>query len=229
MIPFIDGKTLKSIDERAESEYGITLVQLMEVAGTRMAEFLRASYRRINNEEVLIICGKGNNGGDGLVAARVLHNWGKKVKVLLAFPEKDYLGVPLQQLHSCKKHGLEIVEYYTDQNPYVIVDCLFGFGFQGELKPSHRELVQWMNQNKADVFSCDLPSGMNSTEFSPDQLTVQADCTLTFTVPKEVFRSNEARQRAGEIYILDIGIPMHLYQEIGVENTLFKKSSWVRW
>lgn len=229
MIPYVNGQTLKKIDERAESEYGISLVQLMEVAGTRMAEFLRASYKKINNEEILVICGKGNNGGDGLVMARVLSNWGKKVKIYLAFKRKDFQGVPLQQLESCEKLGIEIIDSLEGQNPYVIADCIFGFGFHGELKPSLQDLVQWINQNKADVFSCDLPSGMEATSFSEDQLTVQADCTLTFTVPKEVFHSNDARKRAGEIFILDIGIPLQLYKEIGVDKTIFKKSSWVRW
>jgi len=229
MIPFTDGKTLKSIDERAASEFGISLVQLMEVAGSRMAEFLRELYKDLSKEEVLVVCGKGNNGGDGLVMARVLHNWGVNVKIYLAFPREDFKDVPLQQLESCEKLGIEFVDSLADQSPTIITDCLFGFGFAGELKAEHKEIVEWINQSNIKVFSCDLPSGMSSASFSLDQLTVDADCTLTFTIPKEVFKGNEARQRAGEIFILDIGIPRELYQELGVDESIFTKSSWVRW
>ncbi len=229
MIPYVNGKTLKKIDEKAESEYGISLLQLMEVAGARMAGFLRERYAPIAQKEILIICGKGNNGGDGLVCARVLHNWGAKVSVLLAFPEEAYEGVVKQNLESCHKLGIECAEQIEEPEPSLIVDCLFGFGFKGELKKDHELLIKWMNAQHAKIMSCDLPSGMESIEFKGESLTVQADSTLTFTIPKEVFASKEARERAGEIYILDIGIPKPLYYEMGVEKSLFGKKSWVRW
>lgn len=229
MIPYVNGQTLKTIDERAESEFGITLLQLMEVAGARMAAFLREQNSPINQKEILVICGKGNNGGDGFVCARVLYNWGAKVSVLLAFPEDQYEGVVKQNLESCRKLGIECAEQLEEPDPSIIVDCLFGFGFKGKLNKDHELLIKWVNAQYAKVLSCDLPSGMESSQFNQENLTVHADCTLTFTIPKQVFSSQEARQRAGEIYILDIGIPKPLYYEMGVEKSLFGKKSWVRW
>jgi len=229
MIPYVTGRKLKKVDERAESEYGISLQQLMEVAGARMAEFLRSKVADISKKEVIVICGKGNNGGDGLVCARVLNNWGAKVKILLAFPKSAYKGVIKKNLKSCEMLGIEFIRTLEEERPHTIIDCLFGFGFKGRLKKEHLQLVNTMNHSPAKIFACDLPSGMGSTKLNPHQVMVNADCTLTFTVPKEVFKSHLARKRAGDIYILDIGIPRPLYEEMGVDRSFFNKASWVRW
>lgn len=229
MIPFADAKSLKRIDERAESEFGISLLQMMEVAGTRMAEFLREKFPDLSTRKVLVIAGKGNNGGDGFVCARVLKNWGVEVQVLLAFPKSSYKGVVRQNLATCIKHEIECGQQVEDPNPDIIIDCLFGFGFQGELSEEHLAMVHWANRQEALILSCDLPSGMNVEIFDEEAPCMQASYTLTFTLPKEVFRIQEARQQAGEIYILDVGIPKALYETIGIQKSLFRKKSWVRW
>jgi len=159
MIPTVDGKTLKKIDERAESEYGISLLQLMEVAGSRMAEFFRSQIRNIAESEILVICGKGNNGGDGFVMARVLHNWGAKVKIYLSFDKKQYKGIPLVNLETCEKLGIEFIDSIEGEQPNIIADCMFGFGFKGELRKFSGLNLFAQPQNSFDfVKSCTCTS-----------------------------------------------------------------------
>jgi hydroxyethylthiazole kinase-like uncharacterized protein yjeF len=234
MLPYLTSEQLKEIDERMSSEFGVSTVQLMEVAGTRMAEFLRDRSDDISQEKILVICGKGNNGGDGFVAARILNNFGAEVQITLASPRESYEGIALQNLESCEKVGIDFVSVRVAENGHsqlrdvdVILDCLFGFGFAGELREEHKALVEYMNNSTAKVFSCDLPSGMNADSFE-GELTVQADYTLSFAFPKKVFENKEARKRCGEIHILDIGITRALYEELGVEESLFIDKSWIK-
>jgi hydroxyethylthiazole kinase-like uncharacterized protein yjeF len=226
-LPYLTGAELKTIDERAETEFGVPLAFLMETAGTNMARFLKSTVD-IRGKKILIVCGKGNNGGDGFVMARILHGWGQTVSLLPAFDRDDLQGVVLENFKKCEDAGVPLVSLDESPTPQIVVDCLFGFSFHGFFRDDHKEIVGWINGSSAQVLSCDLPSGMNSEVYDPDRLTVVATWTLTFTVPKVSLKDPASRQRTGELFLLDIGIPQDLYRELGVMESPFLKNAWVK-
>ncbi len=207
---------IREIDRRAIEDYGIAGVVLMENAGRNAAELIRASIRDSDQPAaVCILCGRGNNGGDGFVIARHLHNAGLKVEIiLLADPEKLAPDARVNHDITCK---MEIpIHPFAESDAaacvaraQVVVDALLGTGFSGEVRPPLDRAIELINSaDHALKIAIDVPSGLDCNTGRPAAATVRADLTITFVAPKTGFA--RAADYTGQVLTADIGAPRTL-------------------
>ena len=223
MTPFhLTRAAVRDLDRRAIHEFGVPGVVLMENAGRGAAELLA----RLNPERlrVLILCGPGNNGGDGFVIARHLQNRGYDVDVLL-FGAVDRLtpdaavNARVWQRSAALWTGetdrpLDVdLRRVIDGAPGWIVDALFGTGLTRALGPPFDEVVSAVNASGRPVLAVDLPSGLDCDTGEPLGPTIRATHTATFVAPKVGFQNPIARSWLGEVHVLDIGAPKKLVDE----------------
>jgi len=210
---------MRKIDRRAIEDYGIPGVVLMENAGRRAAEEAARMLRPAAKPKVLIFCGKGNNGGDGFVIARHLHNRGVVVKLFFLGNTAEALQgsgdaetnlrivvnmkLPLAEIHSPKNVPLRM-------NADLIVDALLGTGISGEVREPFRTVIHRMNRCKTRVLAVDTPSGLCCDTGRVLGEAVLADTTVTFAAPKKGFFIGDGPKHVGKLVIADIGIPREL-------------------
>ena len=212
---------LMEVDRRAVEEFGISVLMLMENAGREVAQVAR-SYM-MEGSSVLILAGAGNNGGDGLVAARHLANHGHRVTILLTVDEHKFTGAALTQLQIIRKMGIPLAilprqrEAFTQWLEHsdvgdAVVDAIFGTGLNRPLDGSIQDLIAQVNQSSRRVISVDIPSGLDCDTGQPLGIAVRAAHTVSFCGMKIGFESAEAISYLGQISIGDIGAPQALLQ-----------------
>ncbi len=195
--------------ETAADKQGISLWDLMLNAGNQLAEVVFVRAKQLKAESVLILCGRGNNGGDGYVCAARLADEGLDVAVCkLAGDPKTDLS---KKAYELAKKGSK-VEIYSElsEKPIkadIIVDCVFGTGFHGELDKPRRREFEMLGSIKAYKMACDLPSGVDSLRGTAAEGTCVFDETVTFHAPKLGMVLKPARSYCGKITVCDIGIP----------------------
>lgn len=202
---------MKEIERRA-AESGLSYPQMMENAGTEAAKTIQG-IRSIEKHRFLVFCGKGNNGGDGFVAARKLREKGAKVKIILADGDPrtedakrnkekcEGLGIPMLDL---RKNPAEGVDWAGSADVYI--DAIYGTGFHGTFQETVQKAARLMNQSKATVFALDIPSGLHGDTGDADADTVRADYTISFHRFKIAHLKKESAQYCGELVCVDIGI-----------------------
>jgi NAD(P)H-hydrate epimerase len=222
---------MRSYDAFAVQKLKVPGIVLMENAGRGVVDAILESYGEIAGRSVLIICGKGNNGGDGFVIARHLFNKGGIVTVGLTANEKElkgdaranYLILKAISSRRTKARGLILMRASTnaDLNKLpdtdYIIDALFGTGFSGEVKGFHKKLIGWMNASKAIRVSVDIPSGMNADAGSAKGIAVKADLTVTMGYSKVGFVLPGAKSYLGKLKIVSLGTPTILPDSIGAK------------
>jgi NAD(P)H-hydrate epimerase len=207
---------MQSIDRQAIEGYGIPSLCLMENAGRCVAEETVKWLRRSPTKRVLIVCGTGNNGGDGLVAARHLLNMGVKVSLLIAGSPASFKADALINYRITKKlkipcraafrlSGRELSSFLDKAD--VIVDAIFGVGLSRPVDGPCRLLVEAINAAGRRVVAIDVPSGMDATTGKVRGACVKAAKTVTLAVAKKGLFLNEGPHYAGKIIVVDIGIP----------------------
>jgi len=200
---------VRELDCRAIHDFGVPGVVLMENAGRGCAELLM----RLNPERkpVVILCGPGNNGGDGFVIARHLDNAGWPVKAwLFAQPEK-LAGEAAVNYHIARVTGL-VGESASALDGWV-VDALFGTGLSRGLAKPFDTWVATMNASKCPILAVDIPSGLDCDTGEPLGPCVRATHTATFVAAKRGFLNPNAKQWTGEVHVIDIGAPRALVDE----------------
>jgi len=209
---------MKKIDKWSMKTLGISGIVLMENAGVGCVNILE-EYFNLEDLKVLIVCGKGNNGGDGFVIARHLQNRGAIVKVILAGKGTELKGDAHTNFDLAKRAEIDIYEtvnintikkIYTSFHPAVLVDSIFGTGFQGAPKGIYYKLIEMINNTDAFVFSVDIPSGINGDNGQFEDTCVIADATATMCLPKRGNYLYPGREFCGDLYIVDIGVPYNL-------------------
>lgn len=214
---------MKQIDELAIRSYGIPSIILMENAGRAVAEAAakRAvlSRKKRRRPSVLIFCGKGNNGGDGMVSARYLFNMGITPIVNLIGLISDLKGDPATHAKILRRMGISITEIKdsrsidrlkTGHSASIIVDALFGTGFTGQARGLYREAIEVINSKKAYKFSVDVPSGLDATKGLTEGSCIKADETLTMGFSKTGFYKNDGPGYTGKVRVIDIGLPRQI-------------------
>jgi NAD(P)H-hydrate epimerase len=213
-IPTLTTEQMREVDRLMIEEYGIQLLQMMENAGRGLAELARDRLGgALANQEILVFCGKGNNGGGGLVAARYLHNWGASVQVRLAEEEAQLKTAARQHWETAKKLRLQGRERGQDK-PDLVIDALLGYGAVGDPRPPVSDCIQEINQLDAPVLALDSPSGLDTTSGQAGQPCVTADWTLTLALPKVGLLRPGALPFVGELFLADIGVPPEVYAEM---------------
>ncbi|MCI0684487.1 MAG: NAD(P)H-hydrate epimerase [Gemmataceae bacterium] len=221
---FLSCAQVRDIDRRAIAEYGIPALSLMENAGRGAAATLLSLGV---HGPVAICCGKGNNGGDGLVIARHLHNAAIDVKVLLFALPNELSPDAATNWQIVSKAGIpaEVVTTPEDQRLAAelarvewVVDALFGTGLQGPVRPPLDRVIAAINAGPARIFAVDIPSGLDGDTGQPLGPTVRARHTATFVAPKKGYASPAAATWLGQVHVIDIGVPQRLLIDLTKEH-----------
>lgn len=212
--------------ERLANESGISFLQLMENAGSYCARIIRQTFENTNKRNVLIVCGKGKNGGDGFVIARKLSEYGYNPTVMMT------MGLPVDEESSemvsrIRAMGITIVHYdeTTDkyfENAQIIVDCIFGVGFKGEPNEKISGLFTKINESSATVVSIDVPSGLEGDSGKLTSSHIKADMTIAVLVLKPVHVLKPSIESCGKVVVAPIGIPEKCFADVNA--TLFTMS-----
>lgn len=193
---------------------GIDEYQLMSRAGQAAFKTLLAHWPEA--KAITVCCGKGNNGGDGLVLARLAHEDGFKVKVYLAEPLEAYKGAAAQAAKAAVKAGVKS-ERFQQQSHFhadVIVDALLGSGLTGDVKEPYSHFIQAINISNAPILSLDVPSGIDVDTGEVQNAAVKAHVTMTFIGLKQGLFTNKAPVYCGEIECDDLALPEELFKKI---------------
>ncbi len=202
---------MKSADEYAIRMLKIPSLTLMENAGKRIIRILENEIPNVAQKSIFIFCGKGNNGGDGFVCARLLSEKNISVAVVLMDFPKNYSRDALQNYQRLS----ERVKKISFRSPFkikeqydVILDAMFGTSFRGKLTGKYFSAAQWINkQKKSLIAAVDIPSGLNGENGTVENIAVKANFTITLSNPKIGFYCARAKEFTGKIITAEIGIP----------------------
>jgi NAD(P)H-hydrate epimerase len=201
---------VRAFDRHAIEEIGIPAVVLMENAGRGAAEVL---FAQGIHGAVVLCCGKGNNGGDGLVMARHLLNWGVRAQVFLfARPEELSADAAIQwrivqHLPIPTQVGLDETRLQAElRSAEWVVDALFGTGLAGPVRAPFERIIAYINACAAQVLAVDIPSGLDADTGVPLGAAVRARHTVTFVAPKLGYANPLAAEWLGQVHVADIGL-----------------------
>lgn len=216
----LTGAEVRAADARAIDALGMPALALMESAGRAVAEVVHARVCVAGGprpaQTIAVVCGKGNNGGDGLVAARLLRDWGHAVLVVLCAEPGSLSADAAVQLGAAQAMGLEIVDasdldafaHLPPPGAYAaVVDALFGTGLTGEVHGAAAEAIAWMQGARAPIVAVDLPSGLCADTGRVLGVAVRADETVTFGASRVGHWSFPGAAHVGRLTIADIGLP----------------------
>jgi NAD(P)H-hydrate epimerase len=209
---------MREVDRIATEEYRLHLLQMMENAGRHFAHLTRTVLDGdLREQTMLVLCGRGGNGGGGLVAARRLAGWGAPVRVVTTAPPDDYSGVPGHQLALLRRMGCSVEQADPGSSlpeADLLLDALIGYGLDGELDDKMATLIERVIWHEAPALSLDVPSGLDATTGVPRRTTVHAEATVTLALPKCGLDAPAAQSAVGDLYLADIGIPPSLYDDL---------------
>ena len=227
--PALTAEAMRAADEYTIETYGIPSFTLMETAGRGCAEHIRTAYGPFGDAPVVVLCGKGNNGGDGLVVARRLLVTGATVRVVLTAPPDELRDDParnmqlLRQLQeqSGDRLTIETAPAPTDLDDALpppgtaalYVDALLGTGLTSALREPIHSLVEQVNDRPAPTVAIDVPTGLHSDTGAVLGTAVQAASTVTMAAPKVGLLVGEGPAHAGTVHTVDIGIPPFVLAE----------------
>ncbi len=229
-IPAITTQQMIEVDRLMIEVHGIQLIQMMENAGKNLAELSRNLLSGdVQDKNIAILCGAGNNGGGGMVAARHLHNWGANILLKIAAPRDSLKEIPAHQYQILKAMGINDKDEINLSEVDLIIDAMIGYGLKSDPKGSIAELIKEINQAGVPVLALDAPSGLDATTGSPRNPCVQAIATLTLALPKSGLLSPGVKAFVGELYLADISVPPQLYTSLGLEvPELFRYNSIIK-
>jgi hydroxyethylthiazole kinase-like uncharacterized protein yjeF len=204
--PCLDADQMRATDRWAIQDRGVPSLELMETAGRAVAE---AAAETAGSGRVAVVCGKGNNGGDGLVAARALGEMGFEVDALLLGPG-DQLSedarANLDRLSGARTVGAGELPAALE-GAGVVIDAVFGTGFAGSPRDPARTAIDAINGANAPVVATDISSGVNASTGEVEGMAVHADLTVTFHAPKFGHWVAPGKHHTGELRVAPIGIP----------------------
>ena len=220
-LPSLSSGQVKELDKLATERFGVRLDWLMEAAGWQAA---RACHGR-----TAVVCGVGNNAGDGLAAARHLHRWGR-LEALCCIDVGRIKGEARLELEALQRHGVVVYDELQLNGAEVILDSLFGTGLTRSPKDRFATWIEAINAADAHVVAVDIPSGLDSDSGVAYAPCVRADVTVTFTLPKQGMLKGDGPRLSGEVWVADIGVPFEAVAEVGVTlpPTIFAVSDVVR-
>lgn len=223
MIKVVTATEMQELDRRASAEYGIPSLLLMENAGTETVREMLAAFPDLPRMRVAIVCGRGNNGGDGFVVARHLLNRGASVDTFLLARREEVKGDARVNLEVLAKMGAAPREITSTEDVSavaaqirsagVVVDALLGTGTQGAAKGLYVQAIELMNRAGRPVVAVDIPSGLLADDPEPPGPAVRATLTVTFALPKPCLLLYPGAAHAGAVRIGDIGMPAALRRD----------------
>ncbi len=210
-------ETMRDLDRRAIEEIGIPGIVLMENAGRGCAEAIHRHYGPFTRKLLVILAGRGNNGGDGLVIARYFHQWGFPVKAYLLSEIEKVRGEARTNLNIClnAKVPLDVVpdwEAFCSRmaditSAHLFVDAMLGTGLASEVRGFYRQVIEFLNQRSVPLVAVDMPSGVDASTGRILGAAMRADMTLTMALPKAGLLIYPGAELAGHVEVVDIGFP----------------------
>ena len=227
-LPVVTAARMREIDRLATERYGLKVVDLMENAGRAVAAetaaFLASRGKGLRGSRIAVCCGRGANGGDGLVAARVLKQGGAEVAAFICSPRKQGADDPGRypepvrvNLERAEAAGVSVTPAENEaacraglEKADLILDGLLGTGSSGKPAGTVRRVIKDINRSRKPVVAIDLPSGIHPDTGYHSGVFVTAALTLTLGLPKRGLVTAHARRYVGELKVLDIGFPKEL-------------------
>ena len=195
---------MKQLDQRTIEVHGVPSLVLMERAALACVDVLREE--RFDLSQVVVICGPGNNGGDGLAIARLLHLAGVRVAFVLIGDADRGTRESAQQLKIAQSYGLRASPIDSCPQPTTIVDALLGIGGARAPQGVFKQAIAYANSSDAKVLAVDMPSGVSADTGEAPGLAIQADVTVTFAYAKVGLTVGAGIDLAGKMVVKDIGI-----------------------
>lgn len=226
------------LDRRTTLEGGIASLTLMENAGAGVADVVEKRFGPVAGKTVAVFCGKGNNGGDGFVAARLLKRRGASVRALLLAPATSLKGdARTMYRRFVKSAGASAVLANPTAHQMaaragksdLVIDALLGTGLSSPVAGAYRDAIEALNATEAPVVSVDLPSGIHADAGAVMGLAVTATCTVTLAPPKLGLYLGPGIDQAGKIHLVDIGIPPAYVEAVESHLALLTLQECRRW
>lgn len=221
----VDSKSMKKIDDYTVENIKIPALVLMERAALKTAEAMLSYINK--NDHIIVVCGPGNNGGDGIATGRILSLWGYQVAILFPFDEVKATSQTKAQLEIARNLGLRF-EHCNKLSEYnIIIDAIFGVGLSREVTGDYEALIQLINQRhsqgRARVIAIDIPSGVSADHGRIMNIAVRADFTITFGFMKLGLLLYPGAEYAGEVTVADIGFPEIALQQVDLTHFYYER------
>ncbi len=226
-------------DYLAIHEYAIPGLILMENAGKALASEAGEMLKQNKGRKAAVITGGGNNGGDGFVAARHLHNMGYQVRIFMLAPAAGLKGDALKNWEIIQNLSLESQQISEERHLNIlkvvlmqtdlIIDCIFGTGLNENIRGLALPLIKLINESKCPVLACDIPSGLCADKGLPLGAAIEAQKTLTFGYGKIGLYLPSALKYTGQVKVSDISLPKELDEKISGRRELLDEDFCRRW
>ncbi|HCT64511.1 MAG TPA: bifunctional ADP-dependent NAD(P)H-hydrate dehydratase/NAD(P)H-hydrate epimerase [Lachnospiraceae bacterium] len=225
---------IREMDRLTIEETGIPGIVLMENAAQAVAKACLVYVRKIENPRVAVVCGGGNNGGDGFAVARILKCKGVESKIIFIGNEEKLTSDSLTNYRIAQNFNITIITDISDLeqifcNEDVIIDGIFGTGFNGEPRAVSAEVIRKINQSGKYVISIDIPSGVNADTGKTAEICVKADETITFGLPKIGTILYPGAKYCGNLTVDDICIPQKNAEKAGVLFNVLTQNEASKW
>jgi len=218
-IPSLSTAQMREVERLLVEEYQIEPRQTLENAGRSLALLAKQLLGNdLVDRPLVVLAGRGHNGGGGLVAARHLLNWGAWVQVLLTHPPDVYTGVTAHQLAILQAMDAPLAwaeEGWELPLADLVIDAIIGCGLRGEPTGKARDLIQLANSSHAPILSLDAPSGLDTSSGHLATPSILAAATMTLALPKMGLISEPGISACGDLYLADISVPPQLYARLG--------------
>lgn len=219
----VTSREMAEIDTLTIQQYGIPSMVLMERAALAVAKHVL----EISPENVIILAGPGNNGGDGIASGRILRNKIKNVKIFQLFPSDRLSHDCKTQLDIAKKFGIPIVETYPEDEEIakadLVIDAIFGTGLTRPIQGELAKFIERVNHLKKTVIAVDIPSGVSSDTGEVLGVAIKADRTITFGLPKRGHILYPGKDYTGALFVEDIGFPDELTKSENLKVSLIER------
>ncbi|HLY08283.1 MAG TPA: NAD(P)H-hydrate epimerase [Planctomycetota bacterium] len=208
---YVTREEMQEIDRRAVEERKIPVDTLMAAAGKAVADLIE---ERISRDcPVVAVCGRGNNGGDGFVAARLLAERGFEVEVIALQNSYDPATATGRAWKDAREADLHFAGRFKRRPMTCLIDAIFGTGLSRPVVGEERGLIREMNgfdRRWSPIVAVDIPSGLDANTGRPLGIAVEAAATVTMGLPKAGFQAPESKKYVGELVVADIGFPADL-------------------
>lgn len=222
--PILSTEAMRTADRRTMDDFGIPGFTLMETAGRGAADAIEAAFGSMAGRDVLVLAGKGNNGGDGFVVARILAGRGAHVRIVTTATDDEATedtAHNLRLFRTLTEHDdalaldpfEDIRQLSAARAPDLVVDALLGIGVTGPLRAPVDALARWVDGQPAPVVALDIPTGLDSDTGIAQEDAIRADLTVTMAARKAGLLFNDGPQHAGQIAVVDIGVPPHVLRD----------------
>jgi NAD(P)H-hydrate epimerase len=220
-LPTLTSRQVAQVDLLAKDRFAVSVEWLMEAAGWQVARFCRG--------RTAVVCGVGNNAGDGLAAARHLHRWGRLASVSCVDASR-LRGAAARERDALGTLGIAISDELRLHGAEIIVDAIFRTGLSRAPEGEFAAWIETINDSRSRVIAIDVPSGLDADTGLAYAPTVRAHTTVTLGLAKPGLLTGDGPRLAGEIWLADIGVPSEAYAALGIAipQNLFAEQDTVR-